>query len=293
MIGQTLGHYRIDAPLGAGGMGVVYRAYDTKLERTVAVKLVGERASDEATAHERLLREARTASALNHPNVCTIHEVGEADGQVYVVMEHVQGRPLSALLPEAQPPEAVVRYGIQIADALAHAHQHGIVHRDLKTSNVMLTPQGRIKVLDFGLAKRQYADARSQAETHSTAELSEAGSLAGTLHYLAPEVLRGQPADARSDIWALGVTLYELASGSLPFRGRTPFEVTHAILGEAPAPLPLGVQAALRSVIARCLAKEPGERYQQAVEVRAALEAIQSGSIELPAPVPLSQGRRR
>src|SRR4029077_12540380 len=131
MIGQTLGHYRIESQLGAGGMGVVYRAHDEKLERTVAIKVVGERFAADPTARERLLREARTASALNHPNVCTVHEVGEAGGQVFIVMEYAEGRPLTAFLSEARPTEMVVRYGIQIADALAHAHERGILHRDL------------------------------------------------------------------------------------------------------------------------------------------------------------------
>jgi serine/threonine protein kinase len=284
MIGQNLGHYRIESQLGAGGMGVVYRAHDTKLERTVAIKVVGERLSSEPSARERLLREARTASALNHPHTCTVHEVGEADGQVFIVMEYVEGRPLSALLSESRPSEMVVRYGIQIADALAHAHERGVVHRDLKTGNVMITPEGRAKVLDFGLAKRLPAEDLSEQPTRSEDSLTQAGQVVGTLHYLAPEVLRGQPADARTDIWALGVLLYELVTGVLPFDGKTRFEVTHAILGEAPTAPSDKVPAGLRDVILRCLAKEPGQRYQRASEVRAVLEAIQSGSIPLPPP---------
>jgi eukaryotic-like serine/threonine-protein kinase len=283
MIGQSLGHYRIEAELGSGGMGVVYRAHDTKLGRTVAIKLVGERFAAEPTARERLMREARTASALNHPHICTIHEVGESDGHVYIVMEHVEGRPLSALPHAERPTGAVLRYGIQIADALAHAHQRGIVHRDLKTNNVIVSPEGRTKVLDFGLAKRLPAESMSAETlpdevTRSTDSLTEPGQIAGTLHYLAPEVLRGQPADRRADIWCLGVLLYELAAGDMPFRGKTRFEVTHAILGEAPQSLPASVPGPLRSVILRCLAKEPAQRYQAAAEVRAALEAVQSGT---------------
>jgi serine/threonine protein kinase/tetratricopeptide (TPR) repeat protein len=282
MIGQTLGHYRILDKLGAGGMGVVYRAYDSKLERTVAIKLVGESISGEPTARERLLREARSAAGLNHPHVCTIHEVGEADGQVYVVMEHVEGRPLSALLAESRATESVVRYGIQIADALAHAHQNGIVHRDLKTGNVLVTPEGRVKVLDFGLAKRLRPEGLSEQETRPTDSLTAVGQVVGTLHYLAPEVLRGKAADARTDIWALGVLLYELATGQLPFQGKTRFEVTNAILSEAPRPWP-PVPVGLQVVIGHCLSKEPGERYQAASEVRAALDAVQSGTVPLPA----------
>src|SRR5262245_32538306 len=278
MIGQALGHYRVESQLGAGGMGVVYRARDTKLGRTVAIKLVGDRLVGEPTARERLLREARTASALNHPHICTIHEVGESDGHVYIVMEHVDGRPLRAALPAETPVAEVVRYGIQIADALAHAHERGVVHRDLKTANVLVTPEGRVKVLDFGLAKRLPGDDLSEEVTRSADALTETGQVVGTLHYMAPEVLRGQAADARTDIWALGVLLYELASGRLPFPGATRFEVTAAILEKPPEPLPARVPAGLRAVILRCLAKDPAERYQRASEVRAVLEAVASGS---------------
>ncbi len=278
MIGQTLGHYRIEAQLGAGGMGVVYRAHDTTLERSVAVKVLGERMLGEPTARARFLREARTASALNHRHVCTIHEVGEDSGQAYIVMEYVEGRPLSEGLAAGLLPDAVVRYGIQIADALAHAHDRGIVHRDLKTHNVIVTPEGQAKVLDFGLAKRLPTEEQGEEPTRAADSLTEAGQIVGTLHYLSPEVLRGRAADTRTDVWALGVLLYELATGDRPFRGQTKFEVTSAILEQPPRPLPESVPAGLRSVIERCLAKEPGERYQRGSEVRAVLEAIQSGS---------------
>ena len=293
MIGQTLGHYRIEAQLGAGGMGVVYRAHDLRLQRTVAIKLVGERFSGEPTARERLLRVARTASALNHPHICSVHEVGESDGHIYIAMEYVEGQPLSALLAQVRPTDSVVRYGIQIADALAHAHDRGIVHRDLKTGNVMITPEGRAKVLDFGLAKRLPTEALAEQETRSRPSLTQAGQVVGTLHYMPPEILRGEAADTRTDIWALGVLLYELAKGDLPFQGKTPFELTHAIQGQPPEPLPETVGPGLSAVILRCLAKEPGQRYQRASEVRAALEAIQSGSTRVPVvPQPVTASRR-
>jgi non-specific serine/threonine protein kinase len=293
MLGQTFSHYRILKKLGGGGMGVVFEAEDTRLGRRVALKFLPEELRRDSEILERFQREARAASALNHPHICTVHEVGEADGQVYIVMEHVEGRPLSSLLAEPRPMDTVVRYGIQIADALAHAHDHGVVHRDLKTGNVIVTPEGRVKVLDFGLAKRLPVEDVSEQETRSDDSLTQAGQVVGTLPYLAPESLRGKPADARTDIWALGVVLYELSCGSLPFQGRTGFEVTNAILSESPRALPSSVPAGLRAVIGRCLAKEPGERYPRAGEVRAALEAVQSGSAALPAePLPMPSRRR-
>ena len=276
MIGQSVGHYRIEAELGAGGMGVVYRARDTRLERSVALKFVGERGTAEAGARDRLLREARAASSLNHPHICHIYEVGEAEGRAYIAMELVEGRPLSGMVPaEGLPVEGVLRYGKQVADALAHAHERGIVHRDLKSANVVITPEGRAKVLDFGLAERVRPEELAEA-TRSRASLTGEHTLAGTLHYIAPELLRGEPADARSDLWALGVLLYEAAAGKLPFEGQTGFELSSAILREPPAPLPARVPAGLRAILQRLLAKEPGQRYQRAGEVRAALEALQS-----------------
>lgn len=274
MADRTLGHYRILEKIGAGGMGVVYRAQDGRLGREVAIKVVGERWLSDEKARARLLQEARTASALNHPNVCTIHEVAETP-ETYIVMEYVAGRPLSTLVPaEGLPIEAVLRYAQQISDALAHAHQSRVIHRDLKSSNVVITADGRAKVLDFGLAK-QLREQDLDAVTHSQMSLTEAGAVVGTLHSLAPEVLHGQPANERSDLWALGVMLYEMATGTLPFQGKTSFELTSGILHEPLAPLPERVPPGLRNVIQRCLAKEPGQRYQRAVEVRAALEALQ------------------
>ena len=274
MPGRTLAHYEIQEKLGAGGMGVVYRAHDTQLRRAVALKVVGEGERVAENSRQRLMREARAASALNHPNVCTVYEAGEADGETYIAMELVEGRTLSALTGNSGlPNEAVVRYGAQIADALAHAHDRGVVHRDLKSANVMVTPEGRIKVLDFGLAKRGGESGLAEDAETATRE----GTIAGTFAYMAPEILRGEPADARSDLWSLGVMLHEAVSGRLPFRGTTNFETSSAILKEPPPPLPAGVSPGLAAIIERLLAKQPGERYQRAGEVRAALEAIQPG----------------
>src|SRR6202161_795797 len=281
--GKALGHYRVQGQLGAGGMGVVYSAYDTILERKVAIKVVGDRMLADRTARDMLLREARTASSLNHPNICTIHEVGDSDGETYIVMERVEGQALSSLLgTHGLSSDLVVRYGMQIADALAHAHEHGVIHRDLKSTNAVVTPEGRVKVLDFGLAAR-LRDAQLLEATSSKIPLTESRVIVGTLPYLAPELLRGQAAEARTDIWALGVLLYEMASGSHPFRGQTGFELSSAILREAPAPLAASVPPGLRSVIFRCLEKSPADRFQSAGEVQSALQALQGSH---PRPLP-------
>ena len=272
MVGQTLGHYRIVEKIGEGGMGVVYKAFDTMLQRPVAVKVLSGADED---ARSKLLREARAASALDHPNICTIHEVGEDAGQAYIVMAFVEGKTLNGLIPEdGLPPESVTRYGTQIADALAHAHERGIVHRDLKSSNVVVTPDGRPKVLDFGLAKRS-GDADLEATTCSQAALEESGRIAGTLPYMAPEVLRGESADRQGDIWALGVLLHKMTTGELPFKGESGFALTAAILRDPPAALPPNVPGTIRTIIQRCLAKEPSQRYRRAGEVQAALEAVE------------------
>jgi serine/threonine protein kinase/Tol biopolymer transport system component len=274
--GAKFGPYEIVAPLGAGGMGVVYKARDTKLGRVVALKFPLQGALTGETTRRSLLREAQNASALNHPNIATIYEVGEESGEVYISMELVEGRQLKAMVSrDGMAIETAMRYGIHIAAALAHAHERGIVHRDLKTANVVITAEGQAKVLDFGLAKRLSA-AELEEATRSQNSLTEAGAIVGTLPYMAPETLRGEVADTRTDVWALGVVLYEMVSGAQPFRGRTEYELSSAILREPPAPLPQRVPSGLRATIQRCLAKEPGLRYQRAAEARSALEAIGS-----------------
>jgi tetratricopeptide (TPR) repeat protein len=278
MVEQTLGHYRIVEKLGAGGMGEVYRAHDTKLGRDVALKLLPASALADPAARARLIEEARSASALNHSHICHVYEVDEADGVSYIAMELVEGRALATMIPvHGLPFESVVLYGGQISDALAHAHERGIIHRDLKSLNVVITPESRAKVLDFGLAKRLPEHAAAEV-TSSRLAVADAGAIAGTVPYLAPEILRGADADLRTDIWSLGVLLYEMAAGHMPFRGATGFELTSAILHEPPAPLPETVPVGLRAVIQRCLAKEPGQRYRSASEVRAAIEAVGSSA---------------
>lgn len=268
--GFRLGVYEVVECIGAGGMGEVYRARDTRLDREVAIKTV---AADlgEATARSRLLREARHASSLDHPNICTIHEVGEADGLPYIVMQLVNGRALSECARQGPlPEEQSLDLGLQVARALEHAHARGIVHRDLKSSNVMLTEDGRAIVLDFGLARRLPDGQRTVTET--TAAFSS-GTVAGTLGYMAPELLLGKAADERSDIWSFGVLLHEMFAGELPFTGRTPFETSSAIIGEPPRALPRSVPLAIRLIVERCLQKAPAARYAHVSDVAAALES--------------------
>ncbi len=280
-VGQTLHHYRILEKIGAGGMGEVYRAHDVQLRRDVALKVLPAQLVTDDSARKLLIREARTASALNHPNICTIHDVGDAAGQNYIVMEYVEGRPLSELIREGGlAKEKLIWYGAQICDGLAHAHEHGVIHRDLKTSNIMITPEGRAKVLDFGLARRHSIE-RVTEQTRSEDSYPDEGTGAGTMHYTAPEVFRGELTDARSDIWSLGVVLYEMTAGRRPFDGRTAYELSSHILHDQAKEMPATVTPALRAVIEKCLTKSPTERYQHASEVSAAL-----GSVMIQTPTP-------
>lgn len=284
--GSVFAHYRILGELGAGGMGVVYRARDERLDRNVAVKVLPPSAFGDPAARARLVREAKAAAALNHPNVCTVHEVGEANGQAYIAMELIEGETLTAkLAARPLPLGQLLNYGQQLADALTHAHDRGVVHRDLKSNNVIVTPDQRIKVLDFGLAKRLSDADLGAAATETQQSLTQPGTAAGTLPYMSPEQLRGGAARSSSDIWALGVVLYEMAAGVRPFRGQTAFEVSAAILGKAPPPLPSTLPPALDELIARCLEKEPDNRFRTAAELRTALEAIPATAHLVPAEV--------
>ncbi len=275
--GAVLGRYEIIEFLGAGGIGEVYKARDTRLDRTVAIKFVSD--PDDAQAGRRLLLEARHASRLGHPHVCGVHEVEDVDGLPFIVLEFIEGDTLREVIRRSPPASAdVIRWGMQIAAALDHAHRRGVIHRDLKASNVALTRDGQVKVLDFGLSRRVDPAA---ASTSPGAILSDP-SVAGTLTHIAPEVLHGQPVDARSDLWALGVMLYEMVGGVVPFSGTTPFETANAILHDAPRRLPPTVGPGLRRVIDGCLVKDPRRRFQSAAEVRDALDAI-SGAARQPA----------
>jgi len=285
MTGRVIGRYEVGRLLGVGGMGEVYVARDPDLRRDVALKVA---ATGDSESQTRLRREARHASQLNHPHICTMHEVGTSDGLTYIVMELVEGELLSALIANGGLPiETALRYGIQISDALAHAHDHGVSHRDLKSANVVIARDGRAKVLDFGLARRLPA-ARFTERSESASSNTADGYVSGTLAYIAPELLRGEQADAQSDIWSLGVVLYEMVTGRRPFEGATSFELSASILREPPAPLPNGVPVSLGQVIRRCLAKDRRDRYARAEDVRAALEAIQGHRVE-----PARHGSRR
>lgn len=276
---EQLAHFRILSKMGSGGMGEVYRARDEKLQRDVAIKVVPKSQFSDATAKARLFREARAAAGLSHPNICVVHEVGEAGGKAYIAMECVEGETLGARMArELLSHSEALRFAIQLADALAHAHERGVVHRDLKPANVIITPEQRLKVLDFGLARR--VDERSSDSLSSTdIMVTKQGVICGTPAYMSPEQLRGSPADERSDLWALGVILHEMLSRERPFEGRTWPELSAAILSMEPRPLPERVPAELKAIIARCLDKEPSSRYQRASEVRSALEVLQSGVI--------------
>lgn len=272
---QLVSHYRILEKIGEGGMGVVYRAHDDRLARDVALKFLPPPLVADKAARDLLIREARAASALNHPNICTVYDIGRADGRDYIVMEFVKGAPLASQIREGGlPDETVIGYGEQIADALAHAHEHGIIHRDLKSSNIMITPDGRAKVLDFGLAKRSGTDRPPDQTTESFDTDDTPG--AGTMHYTAPEILRGGRADARSDIWSLGVVLYEMVSGRRPFQGRTAYELSSDIMYHAPPSISPKNTPGLRPVIECCMAKSPVDRYPHAGEVRAALSLLRA-----------------
>ena len=277
------GKYRLLGELGRGGMGLVFKAEDIQLRRTVAVKFLSPFLAGDTEHRSRFLREARTASALNHPHICVIHEIGEDDGRPFIAMEYVTGRSLREILAVGpMAAEKAVRLGLQIVGALEQAHARGIVHRDLKTSNVMITAEDTVKVLDFGLAKR-LGGAEAEGAGPSQTSLTAAGTFLGTLHYAAPEVLRGEPADARSDLWSTGVIMYEMTAGTLPFAGPTEFALTSAILRDLPAPLPMNIPPCVQSIILRCLEKDPEKRYAAAAGLRGDLESIASANRLRPA----------
>jgi len=280
MIGKTVSHYRIIDKIGQGGMGEVFLADDTSLQRKVALKFLPPEMQKDAIARKRFLREARSAAALDNPYICHINEVAESDGRDFIVMEYVDGQSVKDRLEKGPLlPEEALPIAIEVTEALEAAHGKGIVHRDIKPANIMLTQPGHAKVMDFGLAKQLTSSGAMETAAETVTALTSDGSAVGTLAYMSPEQLRGQAVDGRSDIWAMGVTLYEMASGTRPFHGQSGVDLTSAILNQAPRPLPSQVPAEMAALIGCCLEKDPGKRYQQASELRDALVAVQSGTV--------------
>ena len=295
MIGQTISHYRIIEKLGGGGMGVVYKAEDTELGRLVALKFLSEELAKNAIALERFRREARAASALNHPNICTVYEIGNADGQSFLAMEHLEGKTLKQKLSEKTLTlTEVLDLGIQIAEGLEAAHQKGIVHRDIKPMNLFVTTGGYAKILDFGLAKltpllRNFEGRESEPDSTMTleAQLTSAGAALGTVAYMSPEQARGSQLDARTDIFSFGVVLYEMATGHQPFIGPTPASTFDAILHRDPVPITkknAALPPQLNRIISCAIEKKRERRYQSMSDVLAALKALRqdtSGPISI------------
>ncbi len=299
MLGKTVSHYRIVRQLGAGGMGVVYEAEDTRLRRNVALKFLSSELAQDAPMLERFEREARAASALNHPGICTVHAIEQHEGQSFIVMELVEGEPLSARLG-GKPMEIgqLLDLGIQIADALESAHGKGIVHRDLKPMNMMVTSRGQVKILDFGLAKFERPDSPTAATVSPTAppgEVTVAGSVFGTVHYMSPEQARGLPVDARTDLFSLGAILYQMATGDRAFEGDTQAVIFDAILNREPRPLAEAnpaMPAALAPIIEKALEKDRNLRYQTATELKTDLLRLRRKlEASRVAPAPLSDSK--
>ena len=273
--GTKLGPFEIVGPLGIGGMGEVYRARDTRLGRDVAIKILPKEMSADPARRQRFEREAKTISGLNHPNICTLHDVGSQDGLDYIVMECVEGDTLAKRLEKGPVLlEQVLKYGAQIAEALDKAHRAGIVHRDLKPGNVMLT-SGGAKLLDFGLAKPAalMSGATTTAVAAVQSPVTQEGTIVGTFQYMSPEQVEGKEVDARSDIFSFGAVLYEMVTGKKAFEGKSHLSVASAILEKEPAPIsevkPL-TPPALDHVIRKCLAKIPDDRWQSAADIKQA-----------------------
>jgi eukaryotic-like serine/threonine-protein kinase len=270
LIGQTISHYKILEKLGEGGMGVVYKAEDTKLNRMVALKFLPPDLTRDPEAEQRFIHEAQAASALEHANICSVHEIGELEGQTFIVMGYYEGETLKKRIERGPLPiDEAVSITIQVAEGLSKAHQAGIVHRDIKPANIVLTKDGAAKILDFGLAK---------VAGHTL--LTKPGTTLGTAAYMSPEQAKGETIDDRSDLWSLGVTLYEMLSGTRPFESDYEQALVYSILNAEPQPLRRirsEVSESLEKISRRALQKKPVERYQTAAELIADLESYRAG----------------
>jgi serine/threonine protein kinase len=294
MVGRTFAHYRVTKALGHGGMGEVYLAEDTRLKRHVALKFLPGEVATDTIRLERFEREAQVVAALNHPNIVTVHAIEREGETLFMAMEYLQGRVLAEVIPRSGLPLGrVLTIATQIVDALVGAHGHGVVHRDLKPGNVMVLDGDRVKILDFGLAKLRDP---SDAATLPTRELTGEGRIVGTVAYMSPEQAEGKPVDERSDIFAIGVMLYEMTTGERPFRGDTSLSVLSSILRETPRPvteLNPGLPRDVWRIVRHCLAKDPERRYQTAKDLRNDLDdlaqSLSSGELAGAIAVPSAQ----